>query len=195
MNANQRTDEIVTKAVGVALIAACIPMWWWDYHWPSWLVDIINPVLVTTTAYLLARWKRSRGAWGAFWLLVGIYIVALTLWAVSGLGLADTSGPGAVAGLALIGLIVCLLRLPRWHPPEAPKVEHVWHHHVLHHPDGRAVEVGQDGTVQPVELDAAAWPAAVRRRPPIALENLVNRPGLLDHGLAARLREVRRRRA
>ena len=197
MTASQAHDRFVTKAVGVVLIAACIPMWWWDTHWPGWLVDIINPVLVTTVAYALARWKRSRLAWGMFWVLAGLYAVSVVLWVTGGLGLADTSAAAEAAGLVLISLVVCLVRIPRVHPPAAPKVSHVVHHHVLHGPDGRAVEVepgrygevGSYGSV-PAEVDSSEW-AAVGNSVPKAIESGVARLGQL----AGQLQKVRRPRA
>jgi hypothetical protein len=183
-NQQQRHDDFATRVVGVALIAAIVPMWWWDYHLTPWLVDIINPVLVTTVAYGLARWKRSKLAWGMFWLLLAIYAVSMTLWVVSGLGLADTSSIDTLGGLALMGIVWALWRMPRWHPAAPPKVEHVIHYHVLHGPGMAEVDVTQmPGTELP-----EARPRAVPGRVLAAIEAPRIRP-------ADVLRAVIRRRA
>lgn len=193
MNAHQATDEFITKAVGVVLLLACIPMWWWDMHWPGWLVDIINPVLVTTVAYGLARWKRSRLAWGMFWVLVAIYAVSLVLWVVGGLGLADTSAPAEFGGLVLISIMVCLVQMPRLHPAAAAKVSHVVHHHVLHGADGRAVEVGQYGTGLPSGVDMTQVPDGHPDAIPGKVVRAIESPQIRVGALLARLKQARER--
>jgi hypothetical protein len=197
MSDEYRKDDhgrIVTSGAwfGTLVVSALLSIA--DLHMPYILGWLLNTTVILGVSYVMARWKRAWYAWLAFWGLAATCLLCAILKAATPwLDGSWSSGTQAMAWL-LVGCWYWLLRAPRKHPPKLADVTHIVHHHVLHHPDGRAVEVGQSGPARhgtvPAELDVTAWPAVSQRRQPIALENLASRPGPFP----GRLREVIRRR-
>jgi hypothetical protein len=175
------------RLAGWALVALTIPMWWWDYSWPAWVVGIINPALVIGVAWGFSRWKRCTLSRVLFWAVLAIQSVSLAVGIATAFSL-KASGWYTTGGLALIGIIWALWRMPHLHPAEAPKVSYVVHHHVLHGPGMAEVDVTQlPGTELP-----AARPRAVPGRVLRAIEAPKLRPAQVVMSIGQALRRTGR---
>ena len=160
MTPAEQHDRIVNSTVGWLLAFACIPMWWWDYHFPSWVVAILNPALIIGITWGFSRWKRSAFSRALFWVVLVIYAASFAVQVCTAFsGWEVASGFFTTGGAILLTLVWVLWRLPRLRPAE-PNVSHVVHHHVVHAP-GAILPPGAD--VLPGMVPQVARPAIPAR--------------------------------
>jgi len=201
MAENQSDHErVASSGAWFGALAVSLAMVWVAAKVPYFVAWLLNSSITIGVSYVMARWKRAWYAWLCLWLIVAVSLANGILKAATPL----LDNPWSSANWVLSWLIgwswYWLVRIPRLHPPKLPDVTHIIHHHVIHGPDGQAVEVGQYSTslpgTLPVELDSAGRPAVGRQRQPLALENLAVRPGAFigrRGELLARLKQVKGR--
>lgn len=158
---NKTAQTLIWWAAWLYATTAASFLLWADSNLPTFGVWAVNRVVILGTAYGLARWKRTRLAWGMFWVLAGFETVGTVVDFFTGFRFDAKDSPTGVlascVGLTVLGLLYVLYKLPRFRPAKAADVSHVVHHHVLHGP-GSSLPPGVDVTQVPV---AAQYPDAV----------------------------------
>src|SRR5208282_1381611 len=115
-------------------------MCWLSAKVPYIVAWLFNSAVTIGVSYAMARWKRVWYAWLSFWVIVAVCLTNGILKAATSLLDHPWSGASWIVAWVLVGSWYWLVRIPRLHPPKVPDVTHIVHHHVLHGPDGQAVE-------------------------------------------------------
>lgn len=180
MSEYQKDDHgrVVTSGAWTGLGLGVAALGILNGHMPHVCGFLLDWAAILAVCYFMARHKRAWYAWAAFWGMAAL-CVAGGIFQLAGLMTSQWSEGSWAIGCAMVFVWYWLVRIPRLHPPKLPDVTHIVHHHVMHGPDGRAIDLGPyglPGATVPVELDQAGRPA-VGQRQPLALENLAVRPG------------------
>ena len=183
-------DRVMASGAFWGMFAASLFMAWLAVTVPYIVAWLINSAIMVSVSYAMARYKRTWYARVSFWLIVAVCATNGTLKAFTPLLNNPWSSANWVIAWVVVGSWYWLIRLPR-HRAAEPAVSHVVHHHVLHHPDGRVVEIGQQGTGSYGTELPASQRAVPGSTAPKAIESGIVRLA----GAVERLREVRRRGA
>lgn len=184
-------ERIITSGAWFATLAVSSLLAIADAHMIYILGWLLNTTIILGVSYAMAKWKRAWFAWLAFWGLAAICVLCGILKAATPWLNGDWSGGTQAMAWLIVGCWYWLLRAPRLHPPAPPIEQHVWHHHVVHGPDGQTVGWGQS---MPGPVMGGAVPPQVDQGAPKALESYAVHPGAFigrRGELLARLKQIK----
>lgn len=163
-------ERAISPAAMFGMLAVTVFLAWADTKMPKPFAWLMNTATILGTSFAVARWKRARLAWAAFWVLAVVCVID----GILGVAAFEGSMASATVWLVTWAYVACwllLIGVARRQPSRPPEEVHVVHHHVLH---------------GPAETDALTWTA----RPVASARPAIEAPA---SGPAAALRGLRRR--